>query len=116
MLDLLEAASSAAQALPTNPTAHAELLNRVKDAATEKATPVGPIGLTGLFPSTESNSDPAFAVKANWMDASTLSMAARTVADGVGSTYTLRFGGDQVDINYQDNSGFVVQLRGTAKP
>ncbi len=171
LIDLLDASSLAAQTLPENPSAYAELLNRVQDAATEKATAIGPtsamaptisgrsyqfennrlglssmlldltptsphyellfkaantkngarrvagpIGLAGLFPSPESNNDPVFAVKVNWTDASTLSMVARVVADGVVNTYTLRFSGDQVDINYQDNSGFTAQLRGAATP
>jgi CubicO group peptidase (beta-lactamase class C family) len=171
LIDLIEASSLANQALPTNPAAYAELGHRVKDVATEKASPVGassalaptiggrvyqfennqlglssmqldltpanphyellfkatntmvgarrmtgPIGLAGLFLSTESNNHPTYAVKANWTDASTLAMVSRAVADGITSTYSLRFNGDKVDISYQDNSGFSALLHGTFKP
>ena len=171
LIDLLDATSPSGQALPANPTAHTELLHRVEDVATEKATAVGPtsamapaisgrsyqiennrlglrfmlldlkpasphyellfnaanaktgarrvagaIGLAGLFSSPQSNGDPGFAVKASWTDANTLVMVARAVADGVVTTYTLRFNGDQVDINYQDNSGFTAQFHGAVKP
>jgi CubicO group peptidase (beta-lactamase class C family) len=42
LIDLLQASATAADALPANPIAHAALLDRVKDVATEKATVVGP--------------------------------------------------------------------------
>lgn len=42
LIDLLEASATAADALPADPIAHAALLDRVKDVATEKATAVGP--------------------------------------------------------------------------
>jgi CubicO group peptidase (beta-lactamase class C family) len=40
LVDLLEASATATQALPPNPTAHADLVRRVQEAATEKTTPV----------------------------------------------------------------------------
>jgi hypothetical protein len=42
LLDLLEASATSAQALPADPAAHAELLQRVREAATEAATAVAP--------------------------------------------------------------------------
>lgn len=97
---------------PTSP--RYELLFNVPNATTGTRRVAGSIGLSGLFPNTDSNGDSAFVVKANWTDASTLSLVSRAVAEGVVATYTMRFNGDTVDIDFRDNTGFAVQLHGSA--
>lgn len=42
LVDLLEASATSPLALPPNPTAHADLVRRVRDAATEKAAAMAP--------------------------------------------------------------------------
>ncbi len=173
LIDLLEAACTSQQALPAAPGAHANLVRRMQEAASDKATPVeplsatatavngrtyrfgrnalgldtlvldlstatpayemlfaaasptavplrfaGPIGLDGVF---RANADanragPQLAVKASWTDASTLSMVSQWLTDGVVTSYTLRFSGNTVDIDYRDNTGTDLQLHGVAQP
>jgi len=173
LIDLLEAACRSQQALPAAPGAHADLVRRIQEAATEKTSPAeplsataaavtgrtyrfdrnalgldtlvldlriaapayemlfaaasptavpsrfaGPVGLDGVFRANvdANRAGPPLAVKASWTDASTLSMVSQWLADGVVATYTLRFNGNTVDIDYRDNTGTDLQLHGVAQP
>ena len=171
LIDLLEAACTSQQALPAAPGAHADLVRRVQEAASEKATPVaplsaiatavsgrtyrfernalgldtltlnlhpsrahydmrfnstspttvplrfaGPIGLDGVFRASADPSGPHLATRATWTDTATLSMVSQWLTDGVVTSYTLRFDGNTVDIDYRDNTGTALQLHGVAKP
>lgn len=173
LIDLLEAACRSEQALPAAPGAHADLVRRIQEAASEKTSPVeppsatatavsgrayrfernalsldtlvldlntatpayemrfaaassaaaplrfaGPVGLDGVFRANADadRSGPLLAVKASWTDASTLSMVSQWLTDGVVTTYTLRFNGSTVDIDYRDNTGTALQLHGVAQP
>jgi len=173
LIDLLEAACTSQQALTAAPGAHADLVRRIQEAASDKTSPVeppsamatavsgrtyrfernalgldtlvldlstatpayemlfaaasptavplrfaGPIGLDGVF---RANADanragPQLAVKASWTDASTLFMVSQWLTDGVVTSYTQRFSGNTVDIDYRDNTGTDLQLHGVAQP
>lgn len=76
----------------------------------------GPVGLNGRFHADADTAGPILAVKASWLDASTLSMVSQWVTDGVVATYTLRFSGNKVAIEYKDNSGVSAQLHGASNP
>jgi hypothetical protein len=171
LIDLLEAACTSQKALPAAPGAHADLVRRVQEAASERASPVeplsaiatavsgrtyrfdrnalgldtlvldlntatptydmqfsaasptatplrfaGPVGLDGVFRANADASGPRLAARASWADASTLSMVSQWLTDGVVTTYTLRFAGKIVDIDYRDNTGAALQLHGVAQP
>jgi CubicO group peptidase (beta-lactamase class C family) len=171
LIDLLEAACTSPQALPAAPGAHADLVRRIQEAATEKTSPAeplsatagavtgrtyrfdrnalgmtaltldlrasnpqyemlfngsgattgvqrfaGPVGLDGSFRANKNPSGPLLAVRATWTDAATLSMVSQWLTDGVVSSYTLRFDGNTVDVDYRDNTGTDLQLHGVAQP
>lgn len=43
-------------------------------------------------------------------------MVSQWLTDGVVSSYTLRFDGNAVDVDYRDNTGTDLQLHGVAQP
>jgi CubicO group peptidase (beta-lactamase class C family) len=167
LIDAITAAAKSQQPLPADAAGSARLAERIKDAAIEKATPLGPvpetaktisgktyrfaanplrlkslmldlsaaspryeivfdgpgpqtrraagpIGLDGLFRLTEPDNPPLFAVKGSWLGDNRFQVISRSLLEGIITTYTLSFRGNEVDIGFDDNRGIRGQLHGEA--
>ncbi|MBI3367154.1 MAG: serine hydrolase [Burkholderiales bacterium] len=76
----------------------------------------GPLGLDGRFALSEPASDPLLAVKGSWLSDTVFEITARSVREGIVTTYTLGFDGNGVALSWEDNRGVRAQLRGEATP
>ena len=165
LIDAITGAVKSQHPLPADSAGSARLAERIKDAATEKATPVGPVpdiakaisgktyrfaanglrlkspmldlsatdprydiafdgpgpqarrtagplGLDGLFRVNEPNSIPLFAVKGSWLADKRFQVISRSLLEGIVTTFTMSFRGNEVDIVFDDNRGFRGQIHG----
>jgi len=75
----------------------------------------GPIGLDGTYRVREARGfEPLLAVKGNWLSDDTFRIVARSLLEGVVTTYVLTFNGQRVDVSLEDNRGVHARLRGEA--
>ena len=73
----------------------------------------GPIGLDGLFRVREAQaSEPLLAVKGSWVGDKTFQLVARSLLDGIVTTYLLTFDGQHIDIALEDNRGVRERIQG----
>lgn len=76
----------------------------------------GPLGLDGRFALGELANGTLLAVKGSWLSDTALEVTARSVREGIVTTYTLGFDGNGVALSWEDNRGFRGQVRGEAEP
>jgi len=74
----------------------------------------GLIGLDGRFRTQDVGVDGPLAVKGHWLNDHEFEVTARTVGEGIVTTYLHSFHGNEVDIAFTSNRGFSARLRGTA--
>ncbi|MGZ5715737.1 MAG: serine hydrolase domain-containing protein [Caldimonas sp.] len=76
----------------------------------------GPIGLDGLFRLGEQRqgTDPLLAVKGSWLGDSVFQVVARSLLEGVVTSYRLTFQGKSVEVALEDNRGVRARLQGEA--
>ncbi len=74
----------------------------------------GPIGLDGLFRINDKAANAPVAVKGDWLDAQSFRIVSRELGEDMVATYTLRFDGQRVNVAFENNRGFKVQMQGRA--
>jgi CubicO group peptidase (beta-lactamase class C family) len=73
----------------------------------------GPIGLDGLFRMRQAQGgEPLLAVKGAWLSDNSFQVVARSLLEGIVTTYTLTFDGERLDIALEDNRGVRTRLSG----
>ena len=73
------------------------------------------LGLDGFFRSDEKNSDQLVAAKGRWLDESSFEIVSHALSEGIVTTSTLRFHGDEVDVDIKDNRGVRGRLVGSSR-
>ena len=73
-----------------------------------------PSGLDGLFRLGEQRSatDALLAVKGSWLDERSFQIIARSLLEGIVTSYTITFDAQRVDISLEDNRGVRARLQG----
>jgi len=74
----------------------------------------GPIGLDGLYRVNDKAPNAPVAVKGNWLDAQSFRIDSRVLGEDEVTMYTLRFDGQRVNVAFENNRGFKVQMQGRA--
>lgn len=170
LIDRITEAVKSATVLPPDAAGGVRLAGRIKDAATEKPSEVGPasllasaisdktyrfeanvlgfkslrldlvsaipsyeltldggatgladgrlsapLGLDGYFRVNEKGVDLLRASKGRWLDETNFQIVTQSLLEGIVTTSTLTFRGDQVEVNVQDNRGVRGRFLGTSE-
>jgi hypothetical protein len=75
----------------------------------------GPLGLDGYFRVSEGGIDLPRAAKGRWLTETSFQIVSRSIPEGIVTTSTLTFHGDQVDVEIEDNRGARGRLQGDSK-
>lgn len=74
-----------------------------------------PLGLDGYFRVNEKGVDLLRASKGRWLDETNFQIVTQSLLEGIVTTSTLTFRGDQVEVNVQDNRGVRGRFLGTSE-
>jgi CubicO group peptidase (beta-lactamase class C family) len=91
-----------------------EIVFESRDPAAAAQPFAGPIGLDGLFRINDKAPNAPVAVKGNWLDAQSFRIDSRVLGEDDVTMYTLRFDGQRVNVAFENNLGFKVQMQGKA--
>jgi CubicO group peptidase (beta-lactamase class C family) len=72
----------------------------------------GPLGLDGYFRTSGNGIDQLRGTKGRWLTESSFQLVSRSILEGIVTTTTLNFHGEQVDVEIEDNRGVHGRLRG----
>ena len=72
----------------------------------------GPLGLDGYFRTAGNGTDQLRGAKGRWLSETSFQVVLRSILEGVVTTSTLNFHGEQVDVEIEDNRGARGHLRG----
>lgn len=75
----------------------------------------GPLGLDGYFRTDANGIDQLRAAKGRWLTETSFQIVSRSILEGIVTTSTMTFHGDQVDVEIEDNRGVRGRLQGDSK-
>jgi CubicO group peptidase (beta-lactamase class C family) len=95
-----------------SPTPTYELLLDRSGAGHPDLQVSGPLGLDGYFRTAGNGIDQLRGVKGRWLTETSFQIVSRSILEGIVTTSTLNFHGEQVDVEIEDNRGVRGHLRG----